>query len=52
MARPSVWRDAFIERFKATGNVTLAASGAGVTPQHVYRTRSGSARFSADSPLS
>lgn len=52
MTAIAAWRGAFIERLKATGNVTLAASGAGVTPQHVYRTRSGSAPFSADSPLS
>ena len=28
-----------IERLKATGNITLAASGAGVARQHAYRTR-------------
>ena len=31
MAAVTAWRDAFIERLKATGNVTLAATGAGVT---------------------
>ena len=45
MTRASVWRDAFIERLKATGNVTLAASGAGVTRQNVYGTRSRNKAF-------
>ena len=31
MTVAAVWRSAFIERLKATGNVTLAATGAGVT---------------------
>ena len=41
----AVWRDAFIERLRATGNITLAATGAGVTRQNVYRTRSRNAAF-------
>ena len=32
MTAAAVWRGVFIERLKATGNVTLAAAGAGVTP--------------------
>ena len=31
MTAAAAWRGAFIERLKATGNVTLAAAGAGVT---------------------
>ena len=45
MAIAAAWRGAFIERLKATGNVTLAASGAGVTSQHPYRTRNRSTAF-------
>ena len=39
MRAVSVWRGEFIERLKATGNVTLAATGAGVSRQQAYRTR-------------
>ena len=39
MTAAAAWRGVFIERLKATGNVTLAASGAGVARQHAYRTR-------------
>ena len=39
MRAVSVWRGEFIERLKATGNVTLAAPGAGVSRQQAYRTR-------------
>ena len=45
MTAAAAWRGAFIERLKATGNVTLAASGAGVTRQHAYRTRNRSTVF-------
>ena len=45
MTAATAWRGAFIERLKATGNVTLAASGAGVTRQHAYRTRNRSKAF-------
>ena len=45
MAVVAVWRDEFIERLKATGNVTLAATGAGVTRQHVYQTRNRNKKF-------
>ena len=34
------WRGVFIERLKATGNITLAARRAGVTRQNAYQTRS------------
>ena len=39
------WRGVFIERLKATGNITLAARGAGVTRQNAYRTRSRNKTF-------
>ena len=45
MTAAAAWRGAFIERLKATGNVTLAATGAGVTRQHAYRTRNRSTAF-------
>ena len=45
MTAAAAWRGAFIERLKATGNVTLAASGAGVARQHAYRTRNRSKAF-------
>ena len=45
MAAAAAWRGAFIERLKATGNVTLAAAGAGVTRQHAYRTRNRNRAF-------
>ena len=45
MTAAAAWRGAFIERLKATGNVTLAASGAGVALQHAYRTRNRSKAF-------
>ncbi len=45
MAVVAVWRGEFIERLKATGNVTLAATGAGVTRQHVYQTRNRNKKF-------
>ena len=40
MTVAAVWRGVFIERLKATGNVTLAAVGAGVNRQNAYRARS------------
>ena len=45
MTVAAVWRSAFIERLKATGNVTLAAAGAGVNRQHAYRTRNRNKTF-------
>ena len=45
MTAAAAWRAAFIERLRATGNVTLAAAGAGVGRQHVYRTRNRSKKF-------
>ena len=45
MTAAAAWRGAFIERLRATGNVTLAATGAGVTRQHAYRTRNRSTAF-------
>ena len=45
MTAIAAWRGAFIERLKATGNVTLAATEAGVTRQHAYRTRNRSTAF-------
>ena len=45
MTAAAAWRGAFIERLKATGNVTLAASGAGVSRQHAYRTRNRNKAF-------
>ena len=45
MAAVTAWRDAFIERLEATGNVTLAATGAGVTRQNAYQTRSRNKTF-------
>ena len=41
MAAVTAWRDAFIERLKATGNVTLAAAGTGVNRQNAYRAPAG-----------
>ena len=37
MTAAAAWRGAFIERLRATGNVTLAAAGAGVSRQHVLQ---------------
>ena len=45
MTATAAWRGVFIERLKATGNVTLAAIGAGVNRQHVYRTRNRNKTF-------
>ena len=45
MTAAAVWRGVFIERLKATGNITLAASGAGVARQHAYWTRNRSKAF-------
>ena len=45
MTAAAAWRGAFIERLKATGNVTLAASGAGVSRQQAYRTRNRNKTF-------
>ena len=45
MAAVTAWRDVFIERLKATGNVTLAATGAGVTRQNAYQTRNRNKTF-------
>ena len=45
MASGIAWRDAFVERLKATGNVTLAATGAGVSRQQAYRTRNRNKAF-------
>ena len=39
------WRDVFLERLKATGNITLAARGAGVTRQDAYRTHNRNKKF-------
>ena len=39
MTAAAAWRGVFIERLKATGNVTVAASGAGVSRQEAYRAR-------------
>ena len=41
----SAWRGAFIERLRATGNVTLAARGAGVSRQEVYKARNRNKTF-------
>ena len=45
MGAAAAWRGVFIERLKATGNITLAAAGAGVTRQNVYQTRSRNKTF-------
>ena len=45
MTAVAAWRGVFIERLKATGNVTLATSGAGVGRGHAYRTRNRSKAF-------
>ena len=45
MTAAAAWRRAFIEWLKATGNVTLAATGAGVARQQAYRTRNRSKAF-------
>ena len=45
MTAAAVWRGVFIERLKATGNVTLAATGAGVSRQQAYRTRNRNKTF-------
>ena len=45
MTAAAAWRRAFIERLKATGNITLAATGAGVARQHAYQTRNRSKAF-------
>ena len=45
MTAAAAWRGAFIERLKATGNVTLAAAGAGVSRTHVYRARNRNKTF-------
>ena len=45
MTAVAAWRGVFIERLEATGNVTLAAAGAGVARQHAYRTRNRSKAF-------
>ena len=45
MTVPAAWRSDFIERLKATCNVTLAAAGAGVNRQNAYRARSRSKKF-------
>ena len=45
MTAAAAWRGAFIERLRATGNVTLAAAGAGVSRQHVYKARNRSKAF-------
>ena len=45
MTPRAAWRDVFIERLRATGNVTLAAAGAGVSRQHVYKARNRSKAF-------
>ena len=45
MPRAVAWRAVFIERLKASGNVTLAASGAGVSRQNAYQTRNRNRRF-------
>ena len=41
MTVAAVWRSEFIERLKATGNVTLAAAGTGVNRQNAYRAPAG-----------
>ena len=45
MTAAAAWRGVFIDRLKATGNITLAARGAGVARQHAYRTRNRSKAF-------
>ena len=45
MTAAAAWRSVFLERLKATGNITLAAAGAGVTRQNVYQTRSRNKTF-------
>ena len=45
MTAAAVWRGVFIERLKATGNVTLAARGAGVSRQEVYQARNRNKTF-------
>ncbi len=37
MTTAVAWRDVFLERLKATGNVALAVSRAGVTRQNAYQ---------------
>ena len=48
MTPRAAWRDVFVERLRATGNVTLAAAGAGVSRQSVYRARKRSKKFRRD----
>ena len=45
MTAAAAWRSVFLERLKATGNITLAAAGAGVTRQNVYQTRNRNKAF-------
>ena len=45
MTAAAAWRGVFLDRLKATGNVTLAATGAGVTRQNAYRTRNRNKTF-------
>ena len=45
MTAVAAWRDVFIERLKATGNITLAARGAGVSRQEVYKARNRNKTF-------
>ena len=45
MTTTVAWRGVFLERLKATANVALAATGAGVTRQNAYQTRSRNKRF-------
>ena len=45
MGAAAAWRGVFIERLKATANVTVAAAGAGVTRQNVYQTRNRNKTF-------
>ena len=41
----AAWRGVFIERLKATGNVTLAARGAGISRPEAYKARNRNKTF-------
>ena len=45
MTAAAAWRGVFIERLKATANVTVAAAGAGVARQTAYRARNRNKTF-------
>jgi hypothetical protein len=45
MARSSVWKSLFLEQLRLTGNVSEAASVAGIARDTVYKARKSSERF-------